>query len=122
MQHWLVERDGMNSTLRAGLEVLEALRAMQSALGVTELARGLGRDKANVHRVLATLAAHGFVHQDVSSRKYRLGRAWALPPDAATRSPSARCGSRADVAAAWLTTPAQVGGEASLAPLSSGQS
>lgn len=93
----------VNSTLSAGLEVLETLWTKKGPLGVTELARGLGRDKANVHRVLVTLVAHGFVHQDGDSRKYRLGPAWSHRFETAMRRPPPPPGRRTDAAAAWLT-------------------
>ena len=92
----------MNSTLRAGLEVIEALWASQTAQGVSELARGLGRDKSNVHRVLATLAAHGFVNQDRASRKYRLGPAWAHRMGEFGRLPAPPAARRSDAAACWM--------------------
>ena len=38
--------------LETGLDVLEALSRERSGLGVTELARRIGRDKANIHRQL----------------------------------------------------------------------
>lgn len=66
----------MNNTLRTGLLVLEAFWASQGPLGVSELARRLGKEKSNVHRVLVTLSAHGFVHQERATRKYCLGPGW----------------------------------------------
>lgn len=66
----------MNSTLQTGLLVLETLRTGTGPLGVSELARRLGKEKSNVHRVLATLSAHGWVNQDCGTRKYGLGSAW----------------------------------------------
>ncbi len=42
-------------------------------LGLSELARIAGLDKATTHRLLTTLARHGFVEQLGDSRKYRLG-------------------------------------------------
>lgn len=40
---------------------------------VADLARHLGVDKASAHRLLATLAEHGFVWQNAETRRYRLG-------------------------------------------------
>ncbi len=85
----------MNSTLQTGLLVLERLQASGVPLGVCELARDLGKEKSNVHRVLATLSAHGFANQDSETRKYRLGPGWVQRPgDAGTRS-------RRQAEAAW---------------------
>lgn len=44
-------------------------------LGLSEVARLAGLDKATVHRMLSTLAKHGFVEQDIHSKLYRLGAA-----------------------------------------------
>lgn len=52
---------------------LEALAAAPHGVSVTELARALGVHKATASRLLGTLAAHGLVERDPSSRRYRLG-------------------------------------------------
>lgn len=90
----------MNNTLQTGLQVLEALWASQGLLGVSELARGLGKEKSNVHRVLGTLSAHGFVNQDCGTRKYRLGPGWARHLGDAGAQP----GRQADAAVWWVGT------------------
>lgn len=53
------------------LDVLECF-AMDSTLGVSDVARRLGVAKSTAHRVLTTLAGRGFVEQDASG-SYRLG-------------------------------------------------
>src|SRR5699024_2042029 len=53
------------------LDVLECF-AMDSTLGVSDVARRLGVAKSTAHRVLTTLASRGFVEQD-STGAYRLG-------------------------------------------------
>ncbi|WP_435201516.1 IclR family transcriptional regulator [Janibacter sp. GS2] len=53
------------------LDVLECF-AVDSALGVSDVARRLGVAKSTAHRVLTTLAGRGFVEQD-SAGLYRLG-------------------------------------------------
>lgn len=64
-------------SLRRALGLLEALgsEGVVAAGGgsVTELAALTGEDKSQVSRMLATLAAAGFVDRDVRSRRYRLG-------------------------------------------------
>ena len=42
-------------------------------LGIADLAREVDLNKSTVHRYVATLAALGFLQQDVETRKYRLG-------------------------------------------------
>lgn len=53
------------------LDVLECF-AVDSALGVSDVARRLGVAKSTAHRVLTTLASRGFIEQD-SQGLYRLG-------------------------------------------------
>ena len=49
------------------------LLARSGHLGVTDLASELGIHKSSAHRMLATLASHGLVEQDLRTGKYRLG-------------------------------------------------
>ncbi|HEY1819526.1 MAG TPA: helix-turn-helix domain-containing protein [Trebonia sp.] len=43
------------------------------ALGISELAQRLGLTRSTTHRYVATLARLGYLSQDESTRKYRLG-------------------------------------------------
>ena len=54
------------------LDVLECF-AVDSALGVSDVARRLGVAKSTAHRVLQTLVSRGFVEQDRETGLYRLG-------------------------------------------------
>ncbi len=65
---------GVQSVDRA-LSILETLGPEPDGLGVTELARALGLKTPTTHNLLRTLAARGYVAQDVSTQKYRLGPA-----------------------------------------------
>jgi len=56
--------------------ILEALATSSSPLGVTELARTLDETKSRIHRNLVSLKYFGFIDQEESSDKYRLG--WKL--------------------------------------------
>ena len=56
--------------LETGLRILEALAAGRT-MGVTELSRRVGADKANVYRLLKVLGASGYVRQDDASKEYR---------------------------------------------------
>lgn len=63
------------------LDLLEAL-ADGPPLGVVELARQVGLAQGTTHRLLATLAARGYVRQD-GERRYHLGLAGARLADRA---------------------------------------
>lgn len=62
---------GLRSVTTA-LDVLECF-AVDSDLGVSDIARRLGIAKSTAHRVLTTLASRGFIEQDGDSGRYRLG-------------------------------------------------
>lgn len=59
------------STVHKAMAVLSAFSYEEPVLGVSELARRLGIGKSTVHRILATLAADGFVERTPDDR-YRL--------------------------------------------------
>jgi DNA-binding IclR family transcriptional regulator len=54
-------------------DVLEAFRADEPELGVTQLAKMLNLHKNNVFRILATLESRGYVEQNPRTGNYRLG-------------------------------------------------
>lgn len=54
-------------------DVLEAFRAEEPELGVTQLAKMLNLHKNNVFRILATLENRGYVEQNPRTGNYRLG-------------------------------------------------
>jgi len=54
-------------------DVLEAFRADEPELGVTQLAKMLNLHKNNVFRILATLENRGYVEQNPKTGNYRLG-------------------------------------------------
>ncbi len=58
--------------LMTGLDVLEALSAAPSSVGVSELARMINADKGNVHRHLAALESRGYVLRDDNTKTYAL--------------------------------------------------
>ncbi|MBB2971566.1 IclR family transcriptional regulator [Mesorhizobium sp. RMAD-H1] len=61
------------STVGKALTLLNLFSAEKPELGLVELARGAGYDKATTRRLLVSLAEHGFVEQDPESRLYRIG-------------------------------------------------
>jgi IclR family transcriptional regulator, pca regulon regulatory protein len=64
---------GFSQSLERGLAVLGAFTPDRPALGISELARELTLTRSTTHRYVATLASLGFLDQDASTRKYRLG-------------------------------------------------
>jgi DNA-binding IclR family transcriptional regulator len=78
------------TSIRRGVEALLTLASDEAAaeggLGVTRVARMLGREKTQVSRTLATLAEYGLVDRDPETRAYRLGwRIYAMAQTAGSR-------------------------------------
>jgi IclR family transcriptional regulator, KDG regulon repressor len=55
------------------LEVLEAFSATEPELSVVEMARRTGMPRTTVHRIVDSLRSVGFLEQDASRDRYRLG-------------------------------------------------
>jgi IclR family transcriptional regulator, pca regulon regulatory protein len=64
---------GLSQSLERGLAILCAFSPDRPALGISDLARELALTRSTTHRYVATLASLGFLEQDDSTRKYRLG-------------------------------------------------
>ena len=64
---------GLSQSLERGLAILRAFTPDRPALGISELARELALTRSTTHRYVATLASLGYLGQDHSTRKYRLG-------------------------------------------------
>jgi len=78
------------TSIRRGVETLLTLASDEAAaeggLGVTRVARMLGREKTQVSRTLSTLAEYGLVDRDPDTRAYRLGwRIYAMAQMAGSR-------------------------------------
>lgn len=66
------------------MDVLEAFIAAHGRpLGITDVSRRTGHNKNRVFRILATLAARGYVLQDPETQEYHLGRGFLLLGEAA---------------------------------------
>ncbi|WP_136442154.1 IclR family transcriptional regulator [Pacificoceanicola onchidii] len=63
----------MSSTVAKALMLLEHFSEEEPELGLSEIARRSGVDKAAVHRMLGAMAESGLVEQQADSRLYRLG-------------------------------------------------
>ncbi len=61
------------STIAKALSLLDLFSDAQPQLGLSDVQRRTGRDKATVHRHLAALEQAGFLEQDPATRAYRLG-------------------------------------------------
>ena len=57
--------------LTSGLDILELLARETDGLGATAVARALGLDKGNAHRLLRTLEERGYVEQDAATKAFR---------------------------------------------------
>lgn len=62
----------MDKSLVKALRVMEALAFSEVPRGVSELARDLGYQKSNVHRILSTLAEQGYVVRFEMGPSYQL--------------------------------------------------
>jgi IclR family pca regulon transcriptional regulator len=62
-----------SQSLERGLAILSAFKPSTPELGITDLARTLGLSRSTSHRYVATLARLGYLNQNLSTRKYRLG-------------------------------------------------
>jgi IclR family transcriptional regulator, pca regulon regulatory protein len=67
------DSSGLSQSLERGLAILATFSEQRPLLGISELARAVDLNKSTAHRYVATLAALGYLQQDPSSRKYRLG-------------------------------------------------
>lgn len=69
----------MDKTFAKGLTVIEVLSGCDKPCGITQLATQLKLTKSNVHRLLQTLAAHGFVRNVDNTGNYELTlKLWEL--------------------------------------------
>jgi IclR family pca regulon transcriptional regulator len=62
-----------SQSLERGLAVLSTFRSGRPLLGVSEIGREIGLGRSTTHRYVATLTMLGYLQQDASTRKYRLG-------------------------------------------------
>jgi len=69
----------MDKAFVKGMQVIEALARSDTPRGITSLASELQFTKSNVHRLLATLTAHGYVRQQEPNAGYLLGpKLWEM--------------------------------------------
>lgn len=63
------------STVGKALSLLDSLSQLNQEAGLTDIARLCDLDKATARRLLVELEKHGFVEQDLETRRYRIGSA-----------------------------------------------
>ncbi|CAN5392205.1 IclR family transcriptional regulator [soil metagenome] len=77
-----VEADDAGPPVKAIDRAARLLRALGThpfdGAAFSDLARETGFGKATTHRLLAALGDTGFVYQDIATRRYRLGSAFAM--------------------------------------------
>lgn len=66
------QNSGVQSVERV-LDILDLLSRSDAEMGVQDIGKAVGLAKGTAHRLLSTLASHGYVRQDHDSRKYTLG-------------------------------------------------
>lgn len=63
------------STVGKALSLLDVVSREERGMGLAEIARLCGTDKATARRLLVELGRHGFIEQDPKTKKYDLGAA-----------------------------------------------
>lgn len=63
----------MVKSVDRALRIVMLVSQKKEGVGVTELASQLDLNKSSIFRLLATLVEHGFIEQDLETKKYRLG-------------------------------------------------
>src|SRR5215212_10251367 len=61
------------STVGKAISLLEQFTLGEPEIGLSELARKTGLDKATARRLLMAMADHRLIEQEPASRRYRLG-------------------------------------------------
>lgn len=69
----------LDGTIVKGLALIEYLAEQNQAMGVSAIAQHFGWQKSNVHRLLGTFKALGYVRQDPATSRYELSlKTWEL--------------------------------------------
>lgn len=72
-------RKSVDKTLTKGLQLVEALSRSDGPRGVSDLAMEMSLTKSNVHRLMQTLVASGYVRKDEDTERYLLtSKLWRL--------------------------------------------
>ena len=87
-------------TVDKALAVLDQFSLTRTEIGLSELSRLAGLDKAATRRLLVAMAKHGFIEQAAETRKYRLGHGFLRL--ARIREATVPVGQAAQEAVDWL--------------------
>ena len=69
----------MMTTIRKGMDILEAFTLADRERSITELSRELYIPQPTIHHILKSLKQRGWIAQDPTTKRYRLGvRLWEL--------------------------------------------
>ncbi|TCP19289.1 IclR family transcriptional regulator [Scopulibacillus darangshiensis] len=68
-----MERENRVKSVDRALDIIKIVSSNKEGCGVTEIANQIDINKSSVYRILVTLAQHGFIEQDESSGKYKIG-------------------------------------------------
>jgi DNA-binding IclR family transcriptional regulator len=63
----------MVQSIDRAMTIINLVSLQTDGLGVTELAEKMDLNKSSIFRILSTLSSHGFIEQDVETKKYKLG-------------------------------------------------
>nr|WP_144451072.1 IclR family transcriptional regulator [Halalkalibacter nanhaiisediminis] len=63
----------MVKSVDRALRIITLVSQSKEGRGVTELATHLDLNKSSIYKLLTTLVSHGFIEQDIETKKYRLG-------------------------------------------------
>ncbi|NEU31892.1 IclR family transcriptional regulator [bacterium LRH843] len=63
----------MVKSVDRALRIINIISKKKEGLGVTELASHLEINKSSTFKLLSTLVSHGYIQQDMETKKYRLG-------------------------------------------------
>lgn len=83
---------GLDSTVVKGFALVEFLAEQHEPIGVSSIAAHFGWQKSNVHRLLSTLRALGYVRQEAATSRYEISlKTWELGVKVLGRSVIKRC-------------------------------
>ncbi|MCM3121759.1 IclR family transcriptional regulator [Mesobacillus sp. AQ2] len=68
-----MERENVVKSVSRALDIIQLVSLKKGGLGVTEISKQIDINKSSVYRILSTLAQYGYIEQDESTGRYKLG-------------------------------------------------
>lgn len=68
-----MERENVVKSVSRALDIIQLVGMKKGGLGVTEIAKQIDINKSSVYRILSTLAQYGYIEQDETTGRYKLG-------------------------------------------------